>query len=92
MNKKANDEKPPFYVLIPLLHKEAKLLPIQMKLVLVTSGIPLINKKYWKPKSVIFYLQNTNFYYIMLNSGGCHGRDHMVVGFTTACAISAYHH
>lgn len=33
MNKKANDEKPPFYVLIPLLHKEAKLLPIQMKLV-----------------------------------------------------------
>jgi hypothetical protein len=53
MNKKANDEKPPFYVLILLLHKEAKLLPIQMKLVLVTSGIPLINKKYWKLKSVI---------------------------------------
>jgi len=22
--------------------------------------------------------------------GGC--RDHMVVGFTTTCAISAYHH
>jgi len=21
-----------------------------------------------------------------------HGRDRMVVGFTTACAISAYHH
>ena len=21
-----------------------------------------------------------------------HGRDHMVVGFTTTCAISAYHH
>ena len=33
MNKKANDEKPLFYVLIPLLHKEAKRLPIQMKLV-----------------------------------------------------------
>jgi hypothetical protein len=48
---------------------------------LVTSGIPLINKKYWKLKSVISYLQNTNFYYIMLNSGGCYGRDHMVVGF-----------
>ena len=24
-------------------------------------------------------------------SGRC-GRDHMVVGFTTTCAISAYHH
>jgi len=24
--------------------------------------------------------------------GGCHGRDHMVVGFTTTCAISTYHH
>jgi hypothetical protein len=23
---------------------------------------------------------------------GCHGRDRMVVGFTTTCAISAYHH
>ena len=56
------------------------------------SGIPLINKKYWKPKSVISYLQNTNFYYIMLNSGGCYGHERMVVGFTTTCAISAYHH
>jgi len=23
---------------------------------------------------------------------GCHGHDYMVVGFTTTCAISAYHH
>jgi hypothetical protein len=23
---------------------------------------------------------------------GCRGHDHMVVGFTTTCAISAYHH
>jgi hypothetical protein len=23
---------------------------------------------------------------------GCRGRDHMVVGFTTTCAISAYRH
>jgi hypothetical protein len=23
---------------------------------------------------------------------GCRGRDHMVVGFKTTCAISAYHH
>jgi len=26
------------------------------------------------------------------NVGGRRGRDHMVVGFTTTCAISAYHH
>ena len=25
-------------------------------------------------------------------NGGHHGRDHMVVGFTTTYAISAYHH
>jgi len=24
--------------------------------------------------------------------GGCRGRDRMVVGFTTTCVISAYHH
>ena len=24
--------------------------------------------------------------------GGCHGRDRMVVGFTTIYAIGAYHH
>jgi len=24
--------------------------------------------------------------------GGRHGRDRMVVGFTTTCTISAYHH
>ena len=27
-----------------------------------------------------------------LKNGGCRGRDCMVVGFTTTCAISAYHH
>jgi hypothetical protein len=25
-------------------------------------------------------------------TGGRHGRDRMVVGFTTTCAINAYHH
>jgi hypothetical protein len=25
-------------------------------------------------------------------SRGIHGRDHMVVGFSTTCAISTYHH
>ena len=24
--------------------------------------------------------------------GGSHGRDRMIVGFTTTCAISAYHY
>jgi predicted fused transcriptional regulator/phosphomethylpyrimidine kinase len=31
---------------------------------------------------------NTNVIY----NSGRHGRDRMVVGFTTTCAISAYHH
>ena len=26
------------------------------------------------------------------NEQGCRGRDRMVVGFITTCAISAYHH
>jgi bacterioferritin-associated ferredoxin len=26
------------------------------------------------------------------NIGGCRGHDRMVVGFTTTCAISVYHH
>jgi hypothetical protein len=28
----------------------------------------------------------------LLLCGGCRGRDHMVVGFTTTCVLSAYHH
>ena len=32
------------------------------------------------------FLNNTYSY------RGCPGSDHMVVGFTTTCAISAYHH
>ena len=35
-----------------------------------------------------------SFFYIELRvlKGGCRGRDHMIVGFTTTRAISAYHH
>ena len=29
---------------------------------------------------------------IQIIQGGRRGHDHMVVGFTTTCAISAYHH
>jgi hypothetical protein len=28
----------------------------------------------------------------LVGKGGGHDRDRMVVGFTTTCAISAYHH
>jgi hypothetical protein len=33
-------------------------------------------------------------YIKLLNNSiwGCRGRDRLVVGFTTTCAISAYHH
>ena len=40
---------------------------------------------------------NLKFLYLLIQSGikhkkrGCRGRDHMVVGFTTTYAISAYH-
>jgi hypothetical protein len=29
---------------------------------------------------------------IINEDGSLRGRDHMLVGFTTTCAISAYHH
>jgi len=29
---------------------------------------------------------------LIWGGGDSRGRDHMVVGFTTTCAISAYHH
>jgi hypothetical protein len=29
---------------------------------------------------------------VNVHVGGRHGRDRIVVGFTTPCAISAYHH
>ena len=36
---------------------------------------------------IITQIKKKKFY-----SWGYRGRDHMVVGFTTTCAISAYHH
>jgi hypothetical protein len=30
--------------------------------------------------------------YFLIFLEGCHGCDRMVVGFTTTCAMSAYHH
>jgi hypothetical protein len=30
--------------------------------------------------------------FLLIPLRGCRGRDHMMVGFTTTCAISAYRH
>jgi hypothetical protein len=38
-----------------------------------------------------FQFLNRRHYFQFLNRG-CRGRDRIVVGFTTICAISAYHH
>jgi hypothetical protein len=38
---------------------------------------------------LFIYLKENTILYLF---GGCRVRDHIVVGFTTTCAISAYHH
>ena len=38
--------------------------------------------------AIFFYEKMMSTLY---KTGGCRGRDHMVYGFTTTCAISAYH-
>ena len=47
-----------------------------------------------KGKCVYLCIRGTvsSSYKEMKNFGGLRGRDHMVVGFTTTCAISAYNH
>jgi hypothetical protein len=35
---------------------------------------------------------NVLFALLLSKSRRCHGRDRMVIGLTTTCAISAYHH
>jgi len=42
----------------------------------------------WEEDTNIKTKSNYNYLYFR----GHHGRDRMVVGFTTTCAISAYHH
>jgi hypothetical protein len=36
-------------------------------------------------------IKPTKYYFALLYKG-CRGRDRIVVGFTTTCAISVYHH
>jgi hypothetical protein len=43
----------------------------------------------------IYYIiqdSDKTFNILFSASGGCRGRDRMVVGFRTTCAIRAYHH
>ena len=42
-----------------------------------------------KPKKNVKLVFSVSLIY---TTGGCSGRDRMVVGFTTTCAISTYHH
>ena len=44
--------------------------------------------------SILFriYMKLSNQNISLLQTGGCSGRDRMVVGFTTIYAISVYHH
>jgi hypothetical protein len=41
---------------------------------------------------VAFMIICTSYVYLYLKKGGRRGRYRMIVGFTTKCAISAYHH
>ena len=41
---------------------------------------------------ITFVPFNTREILLLLEDGGSRGRNRMVVGFTTTCAISAYHH
>ena len=57
------------------------------------------NNKLFKESYVKFFLAIFKALYMYIVKGhtmniprGCHGCDRMVVGFTTTCAISTYHH
>ena len=61
--------------------------------------LKIISFIFWKYKWSMFFPRYSNihcrgifFLKLFANCRGCHGRDHMVVGFTTTYAISAYHH
>ena len=45
----------------------------------------------FKKASLTSYIHNTRRE-LIIYQGNRRGRDHMVVGYTTTCPISAYHH
>ena len=50
-------------------------------------------RKFFFSMSLIYHLVvETHFYVLGIMLKGCRGRDRMVVGYTTTCAISDYHH
>jgi hypothetical protein len=75
-----------FYLMIKHVNTyDFEYVRIDFEMGLIQYAITLRNIK----KSGVIYFQ----LYIMFqsNKGPC-GRDSMVVGYTTTCAISAYHH
>ena len=65
---------------------------------LILKSVMTVKSGFWyiilTQAGYIIFWRNI-YYYIQLITlffRGCHGHDHMVVGFTTAYAISAYHH
>ena len=41
---------------------------------------------------ITFFIHTKSNIFLIFHSGGCHCHDHMVVRFTTTCAISVYCH
>ena len=53
---------------------------------------PTIKRNPGNKNIYMFLSASIHYIYIVYGIGGHHGCDRMVVGFTTTCAISAYHH
>ena len=62
--------------------------PMPYKLVVLVTAVTPSKQKYLQIN--VFLSFNINK--VEANPWDCHGRDRMVVEFTTAYAISAYHH
>jgi hypothetical protein len=62
--------------------------------VIYSSFFKLLARQVSSTKYVCMYFlcSQSNEFHIFSTKGGCCGRDHMVVGFTTTYANIAYHH
>ena len=60
----------------------------------LTLIIPIMNHTYHMSLNCLHGKKNKfiELLHISWDSGNNHGRNHMVVGFTSTCGISAYHH